>query len=304
LIATATAEALRQELTILARLGSPVRREPIRTWRLSHVERLHLPDGRTAVFKCTGEPFCGEADALHWAAHHNVPVPALHAATIHSGVLGMILEDLGEQTRAATDATAAMAAARLHTTGPIPDRPPLGRAALQALPAAARAHLAQLHAEGRFPDTDDIRHTLTRLERLAGRRAIGAELPPFGFCHGEFHPTSLHIGWSGWRLLDFGMAHNGPGLLDLATWLTTRLPANLPRMRNLIKAYAGAGGAGTASTHRGGLPPENWALGWHRVHAATWQLEQAAQGVNDAGTDPACAPVVRRQLNGALKLLA
>ena len=36
--------------------------------------------------------------------------------------------------------------------------------------------------------------------------------------HSEFHPTSLHIGRDGRRLLDFARTFNGPGLLDLASW--------------------------------------------------------------------------------------
>ena len=298
-----TASEICHELTATTQLGAPVRREPIRIWQLSGVERLHLCGGRTVVFKYASSPFTTEDHLLRFAESHGVPVSALYASTVRDGVLGMILEDLGAPDRDATDATAAEAAARLHITGPMPDAPTLGRAELQNLPSTARANLAKLQAECRFPNVDDIRQALTTLERIAGRRAIGAEQPPFGFCHGELHPTSLHIGSTGWRLVDFAKAHNGPGLLDLATWHGTRLPPNLPRMRRLITAYIAAGGPVTARGHRGGVPPENWALGWHRIHAAAWYLKQAAHNINDPTTDPACIPVIRRQLTSAVRLL-
>ena len=52
------------------------------------------------------------------------------------------------------------------------------------------------------------------MRRSDGYRG-GARLAPYGLCHSEFHPTSLHVGASGWRLLDWARAFRGPGLIDL-----------------------------------------------------------------------------------------
>ncbi|MGW3859213.1 phosphotransferase [Micromonospora arida] len=65
---------------------------------------------------------------------------------------------------------------------------------------------------------------LQRLAATARHRADGAERPPFGLCHGEFHRTSLHVSRTGCRLVDWAKAFCGPGLFDLATWFGTRTP--------------------------------------------------------------------------------
>lgn len=53
-----------------------------------------------------------------------------------------------------------------------------------------------------------------------------------------------------------------------------------------------------------GLPAEHWALGWHRVQAATWLLAYATSGVDKPATDPRRLVVLRRQLTSARELLA
>jgi hypothetical protein len=295
---------LRHELCCSAGIEPPVRREPIRVWGLSGVERLHLPDGTSVVFKYATEPFTGEDQVLAHAGRRGVPVPALHASTVRHGVLGMILEDLGEPSRPATDTDAADAAARLHAAGQAAGLPTLGEAALRALPSIGRIYLDQLHAAGRFADTADCAAHLQVLGRIAGKRAAGAELPPFGLCHGELHPTSLHVGKRGWRLLDLAKAFNGPGLLDLATWQGTRNPPDPTRLRQLIYGYIGAGGHHAARAERGQLPAEVWALGWHNLSAAVWFLQQAARGTHPPDTDHGHVPIVRRQLDHATRLLA
>src|SRR6266508_378189 len=177
-----------RDLTTAAGLGPPIRREQIRVWRLSGVERLHLTDGRTVVLKYAAEPFTGEDHVLTFASGRGVPVPALHASTLHAstlhdGTLCMIMEDLGDQTRPATETDAAVAATRLHATGSAPDLPTFGQTELQALPGSGLAYLDQLRAADRFTDTTDCATHLRALDKVARRRAAGANLPPFGLCH-------------------------------------------------------------------------------------------------------------------------
>ena len=255
------------------------------------------------MFKYATEPFTSEDHVLTYARDQGVPVPALHASTVQDGTLGMIMEDLGDQTRSATETDAAIAAARLHITGPSPELPTLGQSTLQALPGRGLAYLDQLRAAGRFTDTAELTTHLAELDKAASRRAAGAGLPPFGLCHAELHPTSLHIGPAGWRLLDFAKAFNGPGLLDLATWQGTRNAPDPAQLRRLIHTYVAAGGHRGAHANRGHLPAEIWALGWHRVWAAVWFLGQAARGHHDPCTDQRCVPIVRRQLVHATRLL-
>ena len=279
-------------------------RDPIRVWRLSGVERWRLPNRSSVVFKYALPPFTGEARVLGDVAAQGVPVPEVRAAMALDGMLGMILEDLGDPAREPTEQDAAVAAVRLHAARPAPWLDRLGESDLAALPGQALAGLEQLQAAGRFADASDLLGLLAALDRVAPARAAGAERMPFGLCHGELHPTALHIGSAGWRLIDLAMVFTGPGLLDLAAWSGLRRPVDPPRTRRLIEQYARSGGHRDVLTDRGGLPAERWALGWHRVQAATWLLACATSGVDTPATDPRHLAVLRRQLTSARELLA
>ena len=284
-------------------IGTPAR-EPLRVWTLSGVERLHLSDTSTVIFKYAAAPFTGEDRALVSAADRRVPVPQLHASTVREGTLGMIMEDLGAPLREATIKDGATAAVRLHAAGVVRGLDTLDERRLAALPGQALQRLTMLQESGRWTGVDDIAEMLRALSGCASARATGAQLAPFGFCHSEFHPTSLHIGEGGWRLLDFARAFNGPGLLDLASWPGTIDDPDNTRLRELLDAYAGAGGHRQVLAVRGGLPAQQWALGWHRVWAVTWYLDQAVGWINDPATDPVYITAVRRHLHEAADRLA
>jgi hypothetical protein len=209
------------ELTSRAGGTTPFRRIPIRVWALSGVERLCFADGRTAVFKYATEPFTDEHLVLQYTARRGVPVPEVYASVLRDGVLGIVMEDLGEPVRWPNDTDGAAAAAATHAAGSMPGLRLLSEAALGELPQRALALLRHLRAAGRFAD-DTLVALLSALARAAPMLAAGAELPPFGLCHGELHPTSVHLGRTGAHVLDLAKAHNGPGLLDLATWQGTR----------------------------------------------------------------------------------
>lgn len=295
----AAVDELLRQLTARAHMPAPLARTPIRVWRLSGVERLHLPSGRTAVFKYAVPPFTGEHHTLTALAAQGHPLPAVHAAHTIADLTGMILTDLGDPIRPAGEDDLVTAAVRLHTGSPVPGLPVLDAAALAALPARAAARLAHLRGEGHLTGADDLARILDTLCRAADARAAGADTPPFGPCHGELHATAVHIGVRGWHLLDLAMAFTGPGLLDLVAWRGLRPPPDPLATRALIERYVRAGGHSEALADRGGLPAQQWVLGWHRVHAAAWRLDHA---------DPAGAGdlerVLRRQLAGAAALLA
>jgi len=99
------------------------------------------------VFKYAVAPFTSEHEVLTHVAAQGVPVPALRAATVLDGTLGMIMDDLGTPLREPTEQDAAIAAVRLHAANPPTwlDEP-----ALAALPGRALACLDQLAAAGRY----------------------------------------------------------------------------------------------------------------------------------------------------------
>nr|WP_228532783.1 phosphotransferase [Micromonospora sp. ANENR4] len=281
----------------------PTRRQGIQQWELSAVERLFFADGSSVVCKVAAAPFTGEATVLRALNANGAAVPALYGYARRPQTLGMLMDDLGDPVRAATTAEAATAARWVHAAADITGLPTFDQAGLARLPGQALDALHALRRQERFPDARPIEESLQRLAAVAQRKADGAERPPFGLCHGEFHRSSLHVSRAGCRLIDWAKAFTGPGLLDLATWFGTRTPPEPRLLARLIRAYVVAGGHPDAEADRGGLPAARWALGWHRVWAAWWFLTTAA-GHHRPDTDRRHAQVVLRQLHGAAQLLA
>ncbi|MEU3032440.1 aminoglycoside phosphotransferase family protein [Streptomyces incarnatus] len=299
--ATLNAELLDNLLTLANQTCAS--REEVRVWSMSGVERLTFTDGSTAIFKYARRPFDREDQALRLAKTLGVPVPSVHASAVLDGWLGMLLEDLGAPTREADDLDGAASAVVLHRTRTAAALPVLDQEGLRGLPARALEHLGHLRKADRWEDAHDIEDALDRIAQAAEARSAGATVSPFGWVHSEFHPTSLHIGRRGWRLLDFARAFTGPGLLDLASWHGTIDVPDPVRLRVFLETYVTEGGTPDALAERGGLPAEKWALGWHRVWAVEWFMEQSIRWINDPATDPAYIKAVRRHLTDVLHLL-
>lgn len=278
-------------------------REEVRVWSMSGVERLTFTDGTTAVFKYAKKPFDSEDQALRLAHTLGVPVPTVASSAVLDGWLGMLLEDLGAPIREADDLDGAAAAVVLHRTRTASALPVLDQERLRTLPNRALDHLAQLRKAERWQDADDIEDALDRIAHAAEERSAGTAVAPFGWVHSEFHPTSLHIGRHGWRLLDFARAFTGPGLLDLASWHGTIDEPDPVRLRVFLETYVTEGGTPDALAKRGGLSAEKWALSWHRMWAVEWFMEQSIRWINDPATDPAYTKTVRRHLTDVLHLL-
>lgn len=290
--------ALLPPLIKAAGLDSHPERDPIRVWARSGVERLHLAGGGTVVFKYAQEPFNREHLALNLAARGGVPVPRVLAAQTAPGVLGMLLEDLGQSIRDAGEQDAAEAAVNLHRVPLVSASwlPRLDETALAGLPVRIAARAARLNLPSHIAATSSV------IACHAQRFAEGTDLPPYGFCHSEFHPTSVHIGPHGRRLLDFARAFVGPGLLDLASWPGTLAAPDPRAVTALITAYIKAGGPPQTTAQRGGIPAANWALGWHRIWISDWYTEQIERGW--AGEDmTAWTNTISRHLNEATALL-
>jgi hypothetical protein len=296
-MSTADVSGLLPALLTDAGLPADAAREPLRVWAHSGVERLRFAGGTSVVLKYADDPFDREHLSLRLAERHDIPVPHVLAARTGQGWLAMLLDDLGEPQREAADLDGARAAAVLHQVGAAAGSwlARIDQAALEALPGQVAARLRPLELAMTIPLTQ-------ALTDAARPRAAGTLRPPYGLCHSEFHPTSLHIGPRGWHLLDFARAFTGPGLLDLASWHGTIDPPDPARTHDLIETYVAAGGEPQALTARGGLNAASWALGWHRVWVADWYASQIQRGWA-AGAEDTWTTTITRHLTEATNLL-
>jgi hypothetical protein len=272
---------------------------------MSTVERVYLEDGRTAILKSALPPFTREADVLRHGAHNDVPVPNVLAASSLAGThLAMLLEDLGPMPEEdAPISIGASVAVRVHACPPLDGLSRLDSAALACLPSRALDTLDALQAAGRWTDASYVRESLEHLQEVAQYRSYGTAIPPWGMCHSEFHPTSIHRGPRGVRVLDWARAFTGPGLLDLASWEDTPKPLDIDAIGRMITAYVAAGGEETATEKRGHLPAAYWAGGWHRMWVSAWYLEQSLRWIPKRENDARVQNTVRRHLTEAVQCL-
>ncbi|SDH28160.1 Phosphotransferase enzyme family protein [Sinosporangium album] len=292
---------------LLARLlddlgQGPAEREEVRVWARSGVERLHLADGTSVVFKYAEGPFAAEHHALAVAEDGGLPVPARLAISHPPELLGMLLIDLGPTEREATDAEGAALAVRVHAVTDTKDLPVLDEQGLAAMPEKIRTRLTR-HDRGRS-DLGLLTETAHALTKVADARAARAELAPFGLCHSEWHPTSIYVTENETYLLDFARAFRGPGLLDLASWHGTIDAPDPAKLSELITSYIAAGGPEEAAAGRGGLSPARWALGWHRVWVADWFTQQLTIGWAEGAEDAWISAISRHLTEAALLLRA
>jgi hypothetical protein len=285
---------------VLGELGWPpdCERELVRqVWRYSGVWRVSAPDGGTVIYKEARAPLDREHVALRYAGSMGLPVPRVLAAIQKDGRLGMVMTDLGEPDRDATDADAAEIAAALHRCPGSDALPLTGAAELAVMPQriAVRALDCGLPPEAAA--------MAGRLSAQARRLAAPAEDPPFGLVHSEWHPSSVIVRDGRLHTYDLARAFRGPGLIDLASWHGTITPADPGATAAIIAAYVAAGGHPGALEPRGGLPPGEWALGWHRIWAVDWYCQQLEMGWIDGDRLPVYDEVIIRHLGEAISLL-
>ena len=149
-----------------------------------------------------------------------LPVPRVLAAVQRGGRLGMVMTDLGEPDRDATDADAAEIAAALHRCPGSDALPLTGAAELSVMPQRIAVRALDC---GMPPEAAAM---AGRLAAQARRLAAPAEDPPFGLVHSEWHPSSMIVRDGRRYTYDLARAFRGPGLIDLASWHGTITPAD------------------------------------------------------------------------------
>ena len=193
-------------------------RDVLSDWQLSRVERVHLEDGSSIIIKRSRSPLTAEGRVLQSLRTTDIPLADLYLADEHEDTLTLLIEDLGPSRRQPSVTEAAAAAVRAHAAPPPDGLPVMDQEALQSLPRTIAAGIESLDSSGRWRRTDRLRGLLETISGLAPELSQSASMPPFGLCHSEFHPTSLHVGEAKTALVDWARAYVGPGLLDLASW--------------------------------------------------------------------------------------
>lgn len=280
-----------------------VARKVLWQWALSRVERVALGGDRSVILKRSRTPLTDEGRIIDHLSGGRVPLPTLLFAHSDGNILTLLMEDLGPSSRPPTLTEAAMAAVQTHAAPPPPGLVVLDQGGLRGLPSSALDSLDYLEDEGRWQDTQPLRDSLIQISRMAPKLSRDATMPPFGLCHSEFHPTSLHVGTRKTALVDWARAFVGPGLLDIASYAGTDSAPDPIACRLLLDAYVAAGGAGEAGSGRAGLPAAYWALFWHRVWVVEWFLKSCATWMTDPRQDMVYRPVVERHVREAFSLL-
>jgi hypothetical protein len=288
---------------LLARAGlppDPVRELVRQVAPFSGVWRLRFPrrGGVTVIYKEAWEPLHREAAALRYAESRGIPVPHVIASHHHDGRAAILMTDLGHPARAATSADAARLAAAIHHVPGSPELPVIDADALAVMPG----RIAERASRHRLPVATV--ETAAIIARSAARLAAPATVQPAGLCHSEWHPDSILIDADGRaHVYDWARAFTGPGLIDLASWHGTISAPDPAATRALIEAYVSAGGHRAALADRAGLPAEAWALGWHRLWAADWYLQQLDMGWITSEHLPSQYEAITRHVGEAAALL-
>ena len=278
-------------------------REVLWDWRLSRVERVHLNDGRSIILKRSRSPMKDDGRVQATLEGSGIPLTELHLVWSNCDTVTIVMEDLGPSRRNATPEEGAKVAVRVHAANPPAGLPVLGGDALCQLPSDIESGIKTLDSHGRWLDLDRIQPTIIGLVKRASELSKNADTAPFGLCHNEFNPTSLHIGTRKTALVDWGHPFIGPGLIDLAGWFWTTEKPDLEALREMIDAYVTAGGAPESKLERASMEPERWAYFWHRLWIVKWFVICQTTWQADRSQDGDWQRVIERHLGEADQLL-
>lgn len=268
------------------------------------MERALPHGGDSVVLKCAREPFHHEDRILRHLAEQGLPVARVLSSSHADATLTMLLEDLGPELRSPTLAEAATAAVGIHSTQGPEGLIRLDGTALSVSLRHIEAHATELAQDDRWVANAQLTRVLDALVPFVDKFSASELLAPWGLCHSEFHPSSIHVGVARFGILDLARAFHGPQLLDLASYAGTRQPPDIAACRRLLDAYVAAGGDSRALVQREGLASERWALFWHRIWVAGVFTEDALTWVRGRDELVTYQRAVIRHLREALELVS
>ena len=180
------------------------RQDVLWEWPLSRVERLTVPGHPSVVVKRSRSPLTDEGCVLEALSESAIPLPEVYLSHADGGLLTLLMEDLGPSAREPNEAEAAAYAVLVHSARPPAGLEQLGSDGLRGLVVDTRDGIESLASSGRWKESAGRMLGLSdRLDGVATALSEAAEVPPFGLCHSEFHPTSLHVGTFKTALVDW-----------------------------------------------------------------------------------------------------
>lgn len=199
-------------------------RVTLHEWPLSCVQRLHLADGRTMIYKSQYGPTVEAAFYRHAISSLLISAQTLYA---EDGHVALLFEEItAPRLCDLTYSTAQLVAIGQQLTHQISQVAVNFPVYLdlstilkwQQIMAATQVHLAQLVADGRFVQTtaDHLHALATQTQNAAVLAALAG---PSSLVHGDLTGDNVFVLGERWRVIDWQRPLIGPSGLDLATLL-------------------------------------------------------------------------------------
>ncbi len=211
---------------LLPIVGSPVtQRHTLHEWPLSCVQRLHLANGRTLIYKAQAGPSLEPQFYQAAASALLVPARTIYQAGHYSAMLfeflnAPLLSDKDYTAQQVLEAGQQLATQIAAITGDLPCYLDISSIeGWRALTEAAHNSLYALVEQGQF--TILSRSMINQLQRWAGSNSLlqavqGAPV----YLHGDLTAANVFIVQPGeYRVIDWATPRRGPRGLDLATLL-------------------------------------------------------------------------------------
>lgn len=199
-------------------------RVTLHEWPLSCVQRLHLADGRTMIYKSQYGPTVEAAFYRHATASFLISAQTLYA---EDGHVALLFDEITAprlcDLPCSTEQLVAIGQQLAHQISQVAVNFPvyLDLSTIpkwQQIMAATQVHLAQLVADGRFVQT-----TADHLHALAAQTqdeaVLAALAGPSSLVHGDLTGDNVFVLGDRWRVIDWQRPLIGPSALDLATLL-------------------------------------------------------------------------------------
>lgn len=239
---------LHNDQELCAIVGSAITaRTTLHEWPLSCVQRLHLANGHTVIYKSQYGPTVEAAFYRHATSPLLISAQTFyeedgHVALLFDEITAPRLCDLP----CSTEQLVAIGQQLIHQISQVTVNFPVYLdlstiAQWQQIIAATQVHLAQLVADGRFVQTT-AEHLHALATQAQDEAVLAALAGPSSLVHGDLTGENIFVLGDRWQVIDWQRPLIGPSALDLATLLHAAgvdprpyVPVGILRLRALLQ---------------------------------------------------------------------